>query len=900
MPGPLGKLTAVLGIDAREFQTGIQSAQNDLSGFGVNSKTAFTAVGAAATAGFGLMTAGALQAESAQGKFMAATGASRDAAKQFVSGMDGLAGSAGAVGKSFEEISQVGTTVEQQFGTTGQATADLTENILEFSKVTGTSANDAANTLDDTLAAFNLTTDAAAPLMDQLVVAQQKFGVSVADGLPALQAMAPALDAMGASADDGVALLGAFEQGGIEAADAASALNKAVKTLKPGQNLNDLVKEISGIEDPTLRAQKAIQVFGKAGAKMAQVFQPGIDSLDQFQISADEASGASAKAANDMLTTSDKIRGAFDKLSAGARELGQQFGPAITGLGTVASGLATVFSKLDLGGAFGTLTSKLKDGFVKLAGAVLPTATAEGAVIGGAMAEGEAEGAGGTSAIAKIGARIGAMSIPLTAEGTTVGTAVGSAMTLGVLAGWFAVGVGVLELPAILDHLTGQDATSKFANIGKFWADSTLTGLSDEFKGGAALAFQTAWEAARARGAGVDEAAAAGRDAAAAYLQGLVPTLADEMNSHKAWAPISQAMQTAGAVAGPEFVGAAETSMANAARDAHLDAVAEHFAGNVSGSFKSAIIAKSGAFKAGLEGALSKVDFGSFTHKLGDDGASQFALGWEQGVPDIHQQWKDFVHDMKNGLDPAKEMAWLQGKLSSKRLTEGLASNDPTVRAKAQHEYDILQGEWQGLYDLGYRSGKKGGEGVPDGLDSKKGAAVHSADAIKTGVQNKLDSIDLDLGKVSVQAPTNVDNIVRYINGVLSGIHTNIKINVGTGRNPFPEGAGHGGRRALGGPVGANSMYEVAEGGMPEMLSSGGKSFLLMGAVGGYVSRINRALSGVRMPTVAASSGGGGDVHVHFHGPIYGGRAGLRDLARDIEDAVRQGTRGGGWQVGRS
>jgi hypothetical protein len=75
-------------------------------------------------AGFGALTAGALSAEAAQGKFMAATGKSRAEAEKFVTGMDSLAGSAGSVGMKFEDIASAGTMVEQQFGTTGKATTD--------------------------------------------------------------------------------------------------------------------------------------------------------------------------------------------------------------------------------------------------------------------------------------------------------------------------------------------------------------------------------------------------------------------------------------------------------------------------------------------------------------------------------------------------------------------------------------------------------------------------------------------------------------------------------------------------------------------------------------------------------------------------------------------------------
>jgi hypothetical protein len=62
-------------------------------------------------------------------------------------------------------------------------------------------------------------------------------------------------------------------------------------------------------------------------------------SLDDFKVSAQDAEGATDKAAQGMETTTDKIRGAFDKLAAGARELGQQFGPALSGIGAITSAL---------------------------------------------------------------------------------------------------------------------------------------------------------------------------------------------------------------------------------------------------------------------------------------------------------------------------------------------------------------------------------------------------------------------------------------------------------------------------------------------------------------------------------------------------------------------------------
>ena len=73
------------------------------------------------------------------------------------------------------------------------------------------------------------------------------------------------------------------------------------------------------------------------------------------------------------------------------------------------------------------------------------------------------------------------------------------------------------------------------------------------------------------------------------------------------------------------------------------------------------------------------------------------------------------------------------------------------------------------------------------------------------------------------------------------------------------------GGRANGGPVAGGSLYEVAEGGKPEVLSSGGHTYLLMGAQDGYVTP---ASTSGTSPLSRASSAGiaqtkGGDVIVN-------------------------------------
>jgi TP901 family phage tail tape measure protein len=184
--------------------------------------------------GFGALTAGALSAEAAQGKFMAATGKSRGEADKFVTSMDGLAGSVGTTGMKFEDLAALGTTVEQQFGTTGQKTQDLTEKIAEFAKVTGTDANGAAGDLEDTLSAYGLTADDAAGFTDNLVASSQKYGTETGPAqLQVLRDMSPALQTMGGDLTDGVGFLNLFETAGLDASVAAVGSTRPWRSSSP-------------------------------------------------------------------------------------------------------------------------------------------------------------------------------------------------------------------------------------------------------------------------------------------------------------------------------------------------------------------------------------------------------------------------------------------------------------------------------------------------------------------------------------------------------------------------------------------------------------------------------------------------------------------------------------------
>ncbi|SCB88421.1 tape measure domain-containing protein [Gilliamella bombicola] len=91
------------------------------------------------------------------------------------------------------------------------------------------------------------------------------------------------------------------------------------------------------------------------------------------------------------------------------------------------------------------------------------------------------------------------------------------------------------------------------------------------------------------------------------------------------------------------------------------------------------------------------------------------------------------------------------------------------------------------------------------------------------------------------------------------------------------------GARKNGGPVDANSMYRVGEGGKPEILVAGGKQYLIPGENGRVLS--NRQIT--------SGKGGGSVINMTFNTPIHlDGNGGMSEqdgqqLAKNIEQAIR-------------
>lgn len=391
-------------------------------------------VGAAAGFAFGAIVTGANELDAATRQLQADTGMTADEARD---AEHALAGMFKNNLQGFEEIGAVMAVVHNELGLTGDAANTASEKFLKFGEATGQNAAAAASNFAQILHAFNLDASMTPAIMDKLIASHQVYGTVITDNEEALAKMAPALQAMNMGVDDGIALLNLFKAAGIDAAKAPQALARAISQLKPGQNINDLIAQISAIEDPTLRAQEAIRIFGvKGGVQLAQAFQPGIVSLQQFATTAQQNADATDNAAQAI---EDGFGNKFRLIMKNAAGTLADFGTSFNDLIGLAGLFGPAFTR-----AITTGVGALVGWFgAKFLATVIPSAIAAATVQGTVMGETTA-----TVATAVEGTELAAGQAAVAAEVTPAATVAGG--SIGTALGGAIAGAAALAIPALI------------------------------------------------------------------------------------------------------------------------------------------------------------------------------------------------------------------------------------------------------------------------------------------------------------------------------------------------------------------------------------------------------------------------------------------------------------------
>ena len=321
-------------------------------------------------------------------------------------------GAAVAIGSSFEDTASAVAAVNQRFNFTGTEAEKAAEQFLKFAKVTGTDVGEAVRLVSRAMGDANIPAQQYSQILDLIMVASQKTGVSVETLTEAITKYGAPLRQIGYDTQQSVAMFAQWEKAGVTTEKAFAGMRIAIgKWSKEGKDAGaEFKKTVQGIRDGTITTEQAMELFGtRGGPDMIDAIKQGRFNFDEFNQTLNNTTGAVDKTFNETLTNSDKLAMSMNELKiAGAEAGGEIMGtitPALKGVMESTANVVKQFGKLDKG---------TQQTIIKLA--LLAAGT-------GPVISGIGKVAGGLSSTAKTASTAAKWIAETTAKASTAGTA---------------------------------------------------------------------------------------------------------------------------------------------------------------------------------------------------------------------------------------------------------------------------------------------------------------------------------------------------------------------------------------------------------------------------------------------------------------------------------------------
>nr|DAS29722.1 MAG TPA: minor tail protein [Caudoviricetes sp.] len=231
-------------------------------------------------------------------------------------------------GAGFEEAGSAVGEVNTQFGLMGESLETTAEDLLKFSQINGSDVTNSTIQSKQALEAYGLSVDGLSDVLDSVTYVAQSTGVSVNDLMNNAIDGAPQIKALGLAFDEGVALIGQFEQAGVDSSAALSSLSKAaVNYAKDGKSLEEGLKgTIEAIQNSTNETEAltlASDIFGsKAAPKMVDAIKRGAFSFDELSGTAERAAGVVSTTFESTLDPIDQFEAAQEEMTLAMADIG--------------------------------------------------------------------------------------------------------------------------------------------------------------------------------------------------------------------------------------------------------------------------------------------------------------------------------------------------------------------------------------------------------------------------------------------------------------------------------------------------------------------------------------------------------------------------------------------------
>lgn len=281
------------------------------------------------------------------------TGATGEEAKSLRQAYEGAAV---AIGSSFEDTASAVAAVNQRFNFTGGEAQKAAEQFLKFAKVTGTDVGEAVRLVSRAMGDANIPAQQYSQILDLIMVASQKTGVSVETLTEAITKYGAPLRQIGYDTQQSVAMFAQWEKAGVTTEKAFAGMRIAIsKWSKEGKDASkEFEATVKGIQNGTIDTAQAMEIFGtRGGPDMIDAIKQGRFNFEEFNKTLSNTTGAVNQTFDATLTNSDKLAMSMNELKiAGAEAGGEIMGtitPALKEIMSTAASVVKQFGQLDKG-----------------------------------------------------------------------------------------------------------------------------------------------------------------------------------------------------------------------------------------------------------------------------------------------------------------------------------------------------------------------------------------------------------------------------------------------------------------------------------------------------------------------------------------------------------------------
>jgi TP901 family phage tail tape measure protein len=218
---------------------------------------------------------------------------------------------ASQVPDSFDQVSVALAGFASNLGLSGKPLEDLSVQILNLSRLTGTDLNTNVDAVSKVMKNFGVITAYQGPALDVMFRASQQTGISISDLATQMATAGPVLRSAGFDFQSSAAFTAQLAKAGLDVGDVMPTLSKSLAlAAKNGQDagtyLGGAFDRIKNAPNDVAASQIAMEQFGAKGAKMAELVRSGAVSFDELKNSIGQGDSIN-QAASDTEDFSEKF-----------------------------------------------------------------------------------------------------------------------------------------------------------------------------------------------------------------------------------------------------------------------------------------------------------------------------------------------------------------------------------------------------------------------------------------------------------------------------------------------------------------------------------------------------------------------------------------------------------------